>query len=52
MVYSERMLIKWKETIRLETMMLVAQITQLLEKMDGRRLRLVLAYVQRLYSTG
>nr|DAE79382.1 MAG TPA: hypothetical protein [Caudoviricetes sp.] len=52
MVDSERMLIKWKETIRLETMMLVAQITQLLEKMDGRRLRLVLAYVQRLYSTG
>lgn len=36
----------------METMMLVAQITQLLEKMDGRRLRLVLAYVQRLYSTG
>lgn len=52
MVDIERMLIKWKETIRLETMMLVAQITQLLEKMDGRRLRLVLAYVQRLYSTG
>lgn len=50
MVDSERMLIKWKETIRLETMILVAQITQLLEGMDGRRLRLVLAYVQRLYT--
>ena len=36
----------------METMMLVAQITQLLEGMDGRLLRLVLAYVQRLYSTG
>lgn len=52
MVDTSGCLIKWKETIRLETMMLVAQITQLLEKMDGRRLRLVLAYVQRLYSTG
>ena len=51
MVDSERILIKWKETIRLETMMLVGQITRLLEGMDVRRLRIVLAYVQRLYST-
>nr|DAI52846.1 MAG TPA: hypothetical protein [Caudoviricetes sp.] len=50
MADSERMLIKWKETIRLETMVLVAQITQLLEGMDVRRLRIVLAYVQRLYT--
>ena len=34
----------------METMMLVAQITQLLEKLDVRRLRMVLAYVRRLYT--
>lgn len=34
----------------METMMLVGQITRLLEGMDVRRLRLVLAYVQRLYT--
>lgn len=34
----------------METMMLVAQITQLLERLDVRRLRIVLAYVQRLYT--
>lgn len=32
----------------METMMLLAQITQLLEGLDVRRLRLILAYVQRL----
>ena len=32
----------------METMMLLAQITQLLEGMDVRRLRMILAYVQRL----
>lgn len=50
MVGNERMLIKWKERIRLETMILVGQITRLLEGMDVRRLRIVLAYVQRLYT--
>lgn len=34
----------------METMMLVGQITRLLEGLDVRRLRLVLAYVQRLYT--
>lgn len=34
----------------METMMLVGQITRLLEGMDVRRLLLVLAYVQRLYT--
>ena len=34
----------------METMMLVGQITRLLEGMDVRRLRLVLTYVQRLYT--
>lgn len=52
MVDSERMFDRMEGVDLMETTMLVAQITQLLEKMDGRRLRLVLAYVQRLYSTG
>lgn len=52
MVDTERMFDKMEGVDLMETMMLVAQITQLLEGMDGRRLRLVLAYVQRLYSTG
>lgn len=34
----------------METMTLVGQITRLLEGMDVRRLRIVLAYVQRLYT--
>lgn len=52
MVDTERMFDKMEGVDLMETMMLVAQITQLLEGMDGRRLRLALAYVQRLYSTG
>lgn len=35
----------------METMMIVGQITRLLEGMDVRRLRIALTYVQRLYST-
>lgn len=46
----EQMFDKMEGVDLMETMMLVAQITQLLEGMDGRRLRLVLAYVQRLYT--
>lgn len=34
----------------METIVLVGQITRLLEGMDVRQLRIVLAYVQRLYT--
>ena len=51
MVDSKRMFDRMEEVDLMETMMLVGQITRLLEGMDVRRLRIVLAYVQRLYST-
>lgn len=51
MADSERMFDKMEGVDLMETMTLVGQITRLLEGMDVRRLRIVLAYVQRLYST-
>ena len=50
MVGSERMFDKMEGVDLMETMTLVGQITRLLEGMDVRRLRIVLAYVQRLYT--
>lgn len=50
MVDGERMFDKMDGVDLMETMTLVGQITRLLEGMDVRRLRIVLAYVQRLYT--
>lgn len=50
MVDSERMFDEMEGVDLMETTMLVGQITRLLEGMDVRRLRIVLAYVQRLYT--
>ena len=50
MVDSKRMFDRMEEVDLMETMMLVGQITRLLEGMDVRRLRIVLAYVHRLYT--
>lgn len=50
MVDSKRMFDRMEGVDLMETMTLVGQITRMLEGMDVRRLRIVLAYVQRLYT--
>ena len=50
MADSERIFDKMEGVDLMETMTLVGQITRLLEGMDVRRLRIVLAYVQRIYT--